>query len=80
MKTYFFLASRPADAPDGDGFLGFRSAAGSVYNCRLWGTRAKLRWRTARGESMSSDVTTFRLTGDTPTIRTDMNEERFRAE
>ena len=80
MKTYFFLATRPADATGGDGYMGFRSASGNVYTCRLAGTRTKFRWVNASGEPMSSSSTTFRLAEDTLTIRTDMQEERFRAE
>ena len=79
VKTYFFLATRPADATGGEGDLGFRSASGDVYICRLAGTRAKFRWVNASGEPMNSSSTTFRLAGDTLTIRTDMMEERFRA-
>ena len=82
VKTYFFLASRPAAAigAGGDGYLGFRSSAGNVYTCRLAGTRVKFRWMNASGEPMNSSSTTFRVAGDTLTIRTDMKEERFRAE
>ena len=80
VKTYFFLATRPADATGGDGYMGFRSASGNVYTCRLAGTRTKFRWVNASGEPMSSSSTTFRLAEDTLTIRTDMQEERFRAE
>ena len=80
VKTYFFLGSKPADAPDAGEFLGFRSASGNVYTCRVAGTRAQFRWVNASGETMNSGSTTFRLEDDTLTIRTDMKEERFAAE
>ena len=80
VKTYFFLAAKPADATGDDGYFGFRSASGNIYTCRLAGAQAIFRWANASGEPMNSSSTTFRLAGDTLTIRTDMNEERFRAE
>ena len=80
VKTYFFLGIKPADAPDNGEFLGFRSASGNVHTCRVAGTRTQFRWLNASGETMHSNPTTFRLEGDTLTIRTDMKEERFPAE
>ena len=80
VKTYFFLGIKPAGAPDNGEFLGFRSASGNVYTCRVAGARMYFRWVNASGEPMNSSSTTFRLEGDTLTIRTDMKEERFQAE
>ena len=61
VKTYFFLGIEPVDAPDKGEFLGFRSASGNVYACRVAGTRTQFRWVNASDETMNSSSTTFRL-------------------
>ena len=80
VKTYFFLAAKPGDATDDEGFLGFRSASGNVYTCRLSGSRVIFRWVNASGEPMGSSSTTFHLMGDVLTVQTDITEKQYRAE
>lgn len=80
VKTCFFLAAKPGDAAGGEGYLGFRSASGNVYTCRLTGSRVKFRWVNASGEPMSSSSTTFHFMGDILTVQTDITEKQYRAD
>ena len=77
VKTYFFLANMPADALDQGEYLGFVSAAGNVYTCRLAEERAVFRWSTKSGEPMRSEVTRFRVSDGVLTIKTDMSTKTF---
>ena len=77
VKTYFFLKELPADAADQAEYLGFTSAAGNVYTCRLSGERAVFRWLTKGGKPMRSRLTRFHVSHGVLVIKTDMSSETF---
>ena len=77
VKTYFFLRQKPADTADNGDYLGFRSAAGNTYTCRIAGRRAEFRWVNSSGERMNSGSTRFRVSAGTLIVETDMKKETF---
>ena len=77
VKTYFFLAKMPADAPDQGEYFGFVSAKGNVYTCRISGERAVFRWLTKSGEPMGSEVARFWVSDGVLVIKTDMSTKKF---
>ena len=77
VKTYFFLGRKPKDSADSGEYLGFSSASGNIYSCRIVGMRAEFRWVNVSGESMKSDSTRFRVLEGALIVETDMKKERF---
>ena len=77
VKTYFFLDAKPTDTADNGQFLGFLSASGNIYTCRIEGTKAEFRWLNASGQTMTSKSTRFHVRDGMLTVYTNMMEERF---
>ncbi len=65
VNTYFSLEEMPVDSEDNGDFMGFKSAAGYIYTCRLEDNIAILKWVNATGDAMSSRKTSFKLNGNT---------------
>lgn len=79
-KTYFFLSEAPADATDAGRYMGYVSAKGNTYTCRVDGNVADFAWINKSGENMRSRTTTFAIAGPRLTVKTDMMTEVFKAE
>ena len=65
VNTYFSLEKMPDDSEDNGDFMGFKSAAGYIYTCRLEGNIAILKWVNATNDAMISKKTSFKLNGNT---------------
>ena len=65
VKTYFSLEDMPVDSEDNGDFMGFESAAGYIYTCRIEGNIAILKWINGTGDAMSSRKTSFKRDGNT---------------
>ncbi len=65
VNTYFTLEEMPVDSEDNGDFMGFESAAGYIYTCRLEDNIAILKWVNAMNYAMTSRATSFELNGNT---------------
>ncbi len=65
VNTYFSLKDMPVDSEDNGDFMGFESAAGYIYTCRLEDNIAILKWVNGTDDAMTSKATSFELNGNT---------------
>ncbi len=65
VSTYFSLEEMPVNSKDNGDFMGFKSAAGYIYTCRIKNNIAILQWVNATGDTMNSKATSFKQDGNT---------------